>query len=61
MRRVRKPLIAVRLPADLLQLLDEEVRRRPHGQRAYYKAGSRSAVVRDALRAFLKIEWHGRS
>ncbi|HUW85005.1 MAG TPA: ribbon-helix-helix domain-containing protein [Phycisphaerae bacterium] len=57
--RTRDPLLAVRLPQALLDLLDEEVRQRPSDKQAYRDAASRSAVVRDALAAYLGRKMDG--
>lgn len=57
--RARDPLVAVRLPADMLAALDEAVRLRPRGRKAWEGAASRSAVVREALEAFLHVDRWG--
>ncbi|HUW85003.1 MAG TPA: hypothetical protein VMZ31_19655 [Phycisphaerae bacterium] len=55
----RDPLVAVRLPIVLLELLDAEVARRPTGRRAWYGAASRSSVIREALAKYFGREMSG--
>jgi len=59
MRRERDPLIAVRVPAAMLRALDEAASVRRGGERAWDGARSRSAIVREALQAFLCVDRYG--
>jgi len=60
MRGKRDPLVAVRLPEAMLAALDEAAAARTGSQRAWDGARSRSAIVREALEAFLCVDRWGR-
>jgi len=63
--RTRDPLVAVRMPAWLLALLDKEVADRPRLRRGRCRAadtrgGTRSAVIRAALCQMFGVDDAGR-